>query len=212
VLKITNNNVSRQSIEETAWTLARYAAICQENGLVPIVEPELLIDGNHSLEVCLYWQQIILSSCYKALLVNEVVLEGTLLKPAMVVPGESFQGNKSIEKNAKATVMALSRSVPSAVPGIMFLSGGQSEEEATVHLNAINKDRNLPWTVSFSYGRALQDSCLKAWKGKAENVAEGQAALITRAKANSEAQLGVYKGDASTESSKQSLFKKGYVY
>jgi len=212
VVKIVNNRVSNQSIEETAWTLARYAAICQENGLVPIVEPELLMDGNHSLEVCLYWQQIILLACYKALQTNEVVLEGTLLKPSMVLTGESYEGQKSIDRDAKATIIALTRCVPAAVPGIMFLSGGQSEEEATLHLNAINKGTNLPWTASFSYGRALQDSCLKAWKGKTENIADAQEAFIKRAKANSEAQLGNYRGDAATEASKQSLFKKGYVY
>lgn len=212
VCVIQNGYVSQTAIQETAWTLARYAAICQVNGLVPIVEPELLMDGDHSLAVCAYWTEKIICACYKALNDQEVILEGTLLKPNMCLPGKEFNGQRSAKANAEATVKTLKRVVPAAVPGITFLSGGQSEEEATVHLNAINQDKTLPWSCTFSYGRALQQSCLKAWVGKKENVGNAQKAFLVRAKANSEAQLGKYSGDAATEESKQSLYKKGYVY
>jgi fructose-bisphosphate aldolase class I len=212
VLKIQNGYVSQTSILENAWTLARYAAICQANGLCPIVEPELLMDGDHSLEVCKYWTEKILSACYKALIDQEVILEGTLLKPNMVLPGKENKGKPSFEANAKATVEALRRTVPAAVPGIMFLSGGQSEEEATNNLNELNKQPGLVWSLSFSYGRALQKSVLFAWKGDDKLVGAAQAALLKRAKANSMAQLGKYDGFAATEESKKSLYQKGYVY
>eukprot|EP01084_Bolivina_argentea_P051290 94347_1 len=131
----------------------------------------------------------------------------------MCLPGKQYKGKKDMNENAKATVTALRRSVPSAVPGIMFLSGGQSEEEATMHLNAINQfDTNLPWSASFSFGRALQQSCLRAWKGDDKNLKAGQDAFMVRAKANSEAQLGKYTGDAATEDSKKTLYEKGYTY
>jgi fructose-bisphosphate aldolase class I len=212
VCTIKNGYVSECAIKETAWTLARYAAICQMNGLVPIVEPELLMDGNHSLNVCQYWTEKIVAACYKALSDQEVILEGTLLKPNMCIPGSDFNGQRKIDDNALATVTALKRSVPSAVPGIMFLSGGQSEEEATLHLNSINKGRQLPWSASFSYGRALQQSCLKAWKGDDKNIEAAQKAFLVRAKANGSAQLGEYDGSAASEDSKASLHVKNYVY
>jgi fructose-bisphosphate aldolase class I len=212
VLKIQNGYCSQTSILENAWTLARYAAICQANGLCPIVEPELLMDGTHTLETCKYWTEKILSACYKALVDQEVILEGTLLKPNMVLPGKDCKGKQSFEANAKATVEALKRTVPAAVPGIMFLSGGQSEEEATNNLNELNKQPDLPWSLSFSYGRALQQSCLRAWKGDDKLVAAGQAAFLNRAKANGMAQLGKYDGFAATEEAKKSLYQKGYVY
>jgi len=212
VCTIQNGYVSETAVKETAWTLARYAGICQANGLVPIVEPELLMDGPHSLRVCQYWTEKIVAACYKALSDQEVVLEATLLKPNMCLPGSDYNGQRKIEDNAAATVQALKRSVPSAVPGITFLSGGQSEEEATLHLNAINKGRSLPWSATFSYGRALQQSCLKAWMGKDENIAAGQKALMVRAQANSDAQLGEYDGSSASEASKASLYEKKYVY
>jgi len=212
VCTIQNGYVSQTAISETAWTLARYAAICQANGLVPIVEPELLMDGPHSLKVCQYWTEKIVTACYKALSDQEVILEATLLKPNMCLPGSEYTGKRSIADNAASTVQMLRRCVPAAVPGITFLSGGQSEEEATQNLNAMNKDRQLPWSATFSYGRALQKSCLAAWQGSDANLEAGQKALLARAKANSDAQLGEYDGSAATEESKQSLYQKGYVY
>jgi fructose-bisphosphate aldolase class I len=212
VLTIQNGYISETSIKETAWTLARYAAICQSNGLVPIVEPELLMDGNHSIKVCKYWTEKIVSSCYKALNDQNVILECTLLKPNMVLNGKQYNGKRDINENGEATAEALLRTVPAAVPAIVFLSGGQSEEEATVNLNSINKGRNLPWSATFSFGRALQQSCLQAWKGEDKNIKEAQKVLMIRAKANSDAQLGKYNGDAATEDAKKSLYEKGYVY
>lgn len=212
VLKIQDGYISQTSVTETAWTLARYAAICQANGLAPIVEPEILMDGPHSLAVCQYWTEKVLAACYKALNDQEVLLEGTLLKPNMVLAGSDFQGKRSIADNALATVTALKRTVPAAVPGIMFLSGGQAEEEATQNLNEINKLGPLPWSCSFSYGRALQQSVLQAWKGDDGNLAAAQKVLLIRAKANGDAQQGKYTGDAASEASKKSLYEKGYVY
>lgn len=211
VLKIQNGRITETSLKETAWTLARYAAISQANGLVPIVEPEILMDGDHSLEVAQYWSTKVLNACYKALCDQEVLLEGTLLKPNMVLPGAQYKGGRSVEANALATVTSLRRAVPAAVPGIMFLSGGQSEEEATLNLNAINQF-NVPWSCSFSYGRALQQSTLKAWRGNDGNLQAGQQALLMRGRANSAAQLGKYDGFAADEQSKQSLYVKGYTY
>eukprot|EP01084_Bolivina_argentea_P241867 405894_1 len=212
VLVIQNGRISETAIKENAWGLARYAAICQSKGLVPIVEPEILMDGTHSLKVCQYWTEKVIAACYKALSDCNVILEASLLKPNMCVSGKQNKGKSSFEENALATVTALKRSVPAAVPGIMFLSGGQSEEEATRNLNAINSLGDLPWSCSFSYGRALQQSCLKAWKGEDANLKAGQDALTVRAKANSEAQLGKYTGDAATEDSKKTLYEKGYTY
>jgi len=212
VLVIQNGYISETAIKENAWGLARYAAICQSKGLVPIVEPEILMDGTHSLRVNQYWTEKVVTACYKALSDCNVILEATLLKPNMCLPGKQFKGAKSMEANAKATVQALKRSVPSAVPAIVFLSGGQSEEEATMNLNAINSQGDLPWSASFSYGRALQQSCLKAWKGEDANLKAGQDALMVRAKANSDAQLGKYTGDAATEDSKKTLYEAGYTY
>jgi len=212
VLVIQNGYISEAAIKENAWGLARYAAICQSKGLVPIVEPEILMDGEHSLQVNQYWTEKVIAACYKALSDNNVILEASLLKPNMCLPGKQYKGKRSIDDNAKATVQALKRSVPSAVPGIMFLSGGQSEEEATLNLNAINSLGDLPWSASFSYGRALQQSTLKAWKGDDANLKAAQDALIVRAKANSEAQLGKYDGSAASEESKKTLYEKGYTY
>jgi len=214
VVRISKNTPSPHAIQETAWSLASYAAICQQNGLVPIVEPEILMDGPHTIEVCQYWTEKVVSACYKALSDQNVILEGTLLKPNMVLPGQDGDQKVSTAQIAKATVQALQRSVPPAVPGIMFLSGGQSEEEASERLNALNAlDLGpRPWKLSFSYGRALQASALKAWKGKPESFKAGQEAFLERAKANSEAQLGKYKGSKGGSSSKESLHVSGYKY
>jgi len=212
VLKIQNDTISETSIKETAWTLARYAAICQNNGLVPIVEPEILMDGTHSLATCQKMTEKTLAACYKALSDQNVLLEGTLLKPNMVLKGKECTDKTTFQDNAVATVTALRRTVPAAVPAIVFLSGGQSEEEATMNLNAINSLPGRPWSCSFSFGRALQASVLKAWQGKAENIAAAQEALLKRGKANSEANLGKYSGWAADEASKSSLYQKGYTY
>ncbi|XP_017849087.1 fructose-bisphosphate aldolase isoform X1 [Drosophila busckii] len=193
VLKIGKNTPSYQSILENANVLARYASICQSERIVPIVEPEVLPDGDHDLDRAQKVTETVLAAVYKALNDHHVYLEGTLLKPNMVTAGQSAKKNTP-EEIGLATVQALRRTVPSAVPGITFLSGGQSEEEATVNLSAINKVALLkPWALTFSYGRALQASVLKAWGGKKENVAAGQAELLKRARANSEATYGCYE-------------------
>lgn len=196
VLKIGPNEPSELAIQQNAQGLARYAIICQENGLVPIVEPEILVDGTHDIQKNAYVTEIVLAAVYKALNDQHVLLEGTLLKPNMVTPGSESK-KVSPEEVAKYTVQALQRTVPPAVPGIVFLSGGQSEEEATLNLNAINAlDAIKPWTLSFSFGRALQQSVLKTWGGKKDQIGAAQKAFYKRAKANSEATLGTYKGDA----------------
>ncbi|XP_027365692.1 fructose-bisphosphate aldolase 6, cytosolic-like [Abrus precatorius] len=213
VLKIGANEPSPLAIHENANGLARYAAICQENGLVPIVEPEILSDGSHDINKCADVTERVLAACYKALNDHHVLLEGTLLKPNMVTPGAD-SARVGPEVIAEHTVRALLRTVPPAVPAIVFLSGGQSEEEATVNLNAMNKlNGKKPWSLTFSYGRALQQSTIKAWAGKNENIPKAQAALLTRCKANSEATLGTYKGDAKLgEGASESLHVKDYKY
>lgn len=209
VLKIGAKEPSELSIHQNAYTLARYAIICQENGLVPIVEPEILSDGPHGIEVCAAVTERVLAACYKALNDHHVLLEGTLLKPNMVLAGT--EGPKaSVADAGYLTLRTLSRTVPPAVPGVMFLSGGQSEEEATAHLAAMNQVKDLPkpWSLSFSFGRALQASTLKAWGGKKENLKAAQEAFMKRAKANGEATLGI--GDL--EAKGESLHVKNYVY
>jgi len=211
VLKIENGRVSETAIQDAAITLAKYALVCQRHGLCPIVEPEVLLDGDHDISVCQKWTEKALAATYKALNDYGVLLEGSLLKPNMVLNGKQFDGKRDIKQNAKATIQALKRSVPVAVPAIAFLSGGQSEEEATMNLNEINKE-SLPWTCTFSYGRALQGSCLDSWKGLDENVEAAQKAFLDRAKCNAEAQVGKYDGWGLSEQSKKDLHKKNYSY
>ncbi|XP_038685648.1 fructose-bisphosphate aldolase, cytoplasmic isozyme 1 [Tripterygium wilfordii] len=212
VLKIGPTEPSELSIQQNAQGLARYAIICQENGLVPIVEPEILTDGDHDIKKCAAATEIVLAAVFKALNDHHVLLEGTLLKPNMVTPG-SDSPKVAAEVIAEYTVTALRRTVPAAVPGIVFLSGGQSEEEATLNLNAMNKLEVLkPWTLSFSFGRALQQSTLKTWGGKKENVKKAQEAFLARCKANSEATLGKYGGGSAGGLASQSLFVAGYKY
>lgn len=212
VLKIGPNEPSPLAIHENANGLARYAIICQENGLVPIVEPEILVDGSHDINKCADVTERVLAACYKALNDHHVLLEGTLLKPNMVTPG-SDSSKVAPEVIAEHTVRALQRTMPAAVPAVVFLSGGQSEEEATRNLNAMNKlGGKKPWSLSFSFGRALQQSTLKAWSGKEENVGKAQAALLVRCKANSEATIGTYKGDAAGEGADESLHVSNYKY
>ncbi|XBI20602.1 hypothetical protein VPH35_061856 [Triticum aestivum] len=213
VLKIGATEPSQLSIDQNAQGLARYAIICQENGLVPIVEPEILVDGPHDIDRCAYVTEIVLAACYKALNDQHVLLEGTLLKPNMVTPGSDSK-KVAPEVIAEYTARTLQRTVPAAVPAIVFLSGGQSEEEATLNLNAMNKlQTKKPWNLSFSFGRALQQSTLKAWSGKTENEEKARAAFLVRCKANSEATLGTYKGDATlAEGASESLHVKDYKY
>lgn len=213
VLQITSDGCPTQlSIQENAWGLARYARAVQESGLVPIVEPEILMDGDHNIEKTAEVQEKVLAAVYKALSDNGVFLEGSLLKPSMTVPGAECTEPISKEKIAEYTIRTLERSVPPSVPGITFLSGGLSEEEASIYLNTMNSvKRKGPWSVTFSYGRALQQSTLKTWAGKKENVVAAQNALLARAQANSEASMGKYIA-GSQPSADGTLFVKGYKY
>ena len=180
-------------ISANAHALARYAALCQEAGLVPIVEPEVLMDGDHDIDDCDIVTEEALRAVFNELAVQDVMLEGMLLKPNMVISGSDCAEQAGVEEVAARTVQCLLRSVPAAMPGVVFLSGGQSDEVATLHLNAMNKIPAVkPWKLSFSYGRALQAAPLKAWGGKAENAAAAQAALMERAQANGAATLGQY--------------------
>ena len=176
---------------DCAYGLARYAAICQDNGLVPIVEPEILLDGDHDIDRTLAVAEKTWAATFKYLADFGVMFEGILLKPSMVTPGADNKKKESPERVAEYTLKMLKRRVPPAVPGIMFLSGGQSELEASLNLNAMNKSPN-PWHVSFSYARALQNTVLKTWQGQEGNKKAAQEALLRRAKANSDAQLGKF--------------------
>jgi fructose-bisphosphate aldolase class I len=213
VLHIGKHVPSHVALQENANVLARYASICQQAGLVPIVEPEVLCDGDHDIERCQKVTEQTLAYTYKALADHHVFLEGTLLKPNMVTPGQSCEKKSASEEIALATVTALRRGVPPAVPGIVFLSGGQSELDATKNLNAINQVSGIkPWTLTFSYGRALQASVLKAWEGKDENIEAAQKVLLHRAKANGDAQQGKYTSEDDAASAAESLFVKNHAY
>jgi fructose-bisphosphate aldolase, class I len=204
---------SNLAIMENANTLARYASICQQNGLVPIVEPEVLMDGDFSVEVAAACTEKVIAACYKALSDHHVLLEGTLLKPNMVRSGSDAAVQASAEEIGLATVRVLQHTVPCAVPGITFLSGGMSEEDASLALNAINQAPGpRPWSLTFSYGRALQQSCLKAWRGSDDNIAAAQQVLLARARANGLACLGQYGGGVGGDGANTSTFVKGYVY
>ena len=211
VLQITSDGCPTDlAIRENAWGLARYARTCQDSGLVPIIEPEILMDGNHSIERTAEVQEKVLVEVYKACAENNVFLEGTLLKPSMTVQGAENTNKVSSEEVAKMTVRTMNRCVPAAVPGIMFLSGGLTEEDASVYLNTMNSIENKSTTsLTFSYGRALQQSCLQAWQGK--NLEAGQKALMARCQANSEASMGDYVS-GSQPSSQDTLFEAGYKY
>ena len=197
VIDIGADIPSTTSIAANAHALARYAAICQEAGLVPIVEPEVLMDGDHTIERCEEVTEWTLNAVYEALYLNRVVLEHTVLKPSMVISGKKCAKQAPVDEVAARTVRVLKRTVPAAVAGIVFLSGGQSDELATAHLNSMNVQfkGNLPWPLSFSYGRALQQPSLKAWKGLPANVPAAQAALAHRSKMNGLASLGRYSAD-----------------
>jgi fructose-bisphosphate aldolase, class I len=178
-----------------AQALARYAALCEEQDIVPIVEPEVLMDGDHDIDRCAMVTEWVLNTVFEQLFYQRVPLEGMVLKPNMVVPGKKSPKQVSAEEVAQKTVRVLKACVPAAVPGIAFLSGGQSDEEATAHLDAINKLGPLPWHVTFSYGRALQAAPQKAWSGKPENVPAAQRAFGHRAQMNSLAALGRWTAD-----------------
>jgi len=197
VITIGKDTPSSTCIAANAHALARYAAICQAAGLVPIVEPEVLMDGNHTIERCEEVTEWTLNAVYQALYLNRVTLEHSVLKPSMVISGKDCARQAGIDEVAERTVRILKRTVPAAVAGIVFLSGGQSDEVATAHLNAMNKmfAGNLPWPLSFSYGRALQHASLNAWKGSAANVPAAQAALLHRARMNSLAHSGRYTAE-----------------
>jgi len=213
VLKISAFTPSYQAMVENANVLARYASICQQNGLVPIVEPEVLPDGDHDLETAQRVTEEVLAFQYKALADHHVFLEGTLLKPNMVTAGQSCPKKYEAKDIARGTVSALNRTVPAAVAGITFLSGGQSEEDATINLNAINQDAGKkPWPLTFSYGRALQASVLKAWGGKDENIKAAQEELAKRASSNGAAALGKYAGGSGSAAGGQSLFVANHAY
>lgn len=192
VITIGDGIPTRTCIEANAHALARYAALCQEGGLVPIVEPEVLMDGAHTIDRCEEATEATLKSVFSTLWEHRVMFEGMLLKPNMVVSGKECPQQASVQEVAERTIRCLRRTVPAAVPGIVFLSGGQSAERATEHLNAMNTLGDHPWEVSFSYARALQDPALKAWKGEAANVAAAQKIFYHRAKCNSNARHGKY--------------------
>jgi fructose-bisphosphate aldolase class I len=185
-----------RAIRANAHALARYAALCQEGGMVPIVEPEVLMDGDHTIERCFDATEATLHAVFHALQGQGVALEGMLLKPNMVLSGEACARQAGISEVAAATVACLRRTVPAAVPGVVFLSGGQSEERATAHLNAMNASgASHPWALSFSYGRALQTAALRAWRGDPTRVTAGQEAFHHRARMNGAARRGRYTPD-----------------
>jgi fructose-bisphosphate aldolase class I len=183
-------NVTENCVRANAHALARYAALAQENGIVPIVEPEVLMDFDNDIDTCAEVTEWVLKAVFQELYFAGVMLEGTILKPNMIVSGKKCAQQASIDEVAEYTVQVLMNCVPAAVPGIAFLSGGQSDEEATAHLNAMNAGFHLPWALTFSYGRALQAAPQKAWSGKPENVPAAQAAFAHRARMNGLAALG----------------------
>ena len=189
VYAITDRNPTTRGIAANAEVLARYAAICQEHGIVPIVEPEVLIDGEHTIERCRDVSEAVLHAVFDALYRHGVTLEHIVLKPSMVLPGKEHPPKASPELVASSTLKVLRRTVPAAVPSINFLSGGQSPEEATANLSAMNASAQ-PWVLSFSYARALQDPAMKAWRGQQENVTLAQNAFYKRLKMNSLARAG----------------------
>ena len=202
VYPITEHNPTALGIETNAAVLARYAAVCQEQGIVPIVEPEVLLDGDHSLARCAEVTEAVLHAVFHALHRHHVALEWMLLKPNMVLPGKEHSRKAGPEEVARETVKVLRRTVPAAVPSINFLSGGQSPEQATANLNAMNGLLpQAPWEVSFSYARALQEPVLDAWRGKRENVAAAQRVFLFRARLNGAARQGRYRADMERASS-----------
>ena len=195
VINISEDNPSSTAIEANCHVLARYAALCQEAGLVPMVEPEVIMDGDHTIEVSYEVHEAVLRSLFNALYEQNVMLEGVILKVSMVVPGKQCEEQASVEEVAEATVRVLKTTVPAALPGIVFLSGGQSDENATAHLNAMNQLGPHPWPLSFSYGRAMVSAALQLWaKDTRANVVEAQKVVHARARENGLAALGQGNG------------------
>lgn len=195
VITIGNDIPTRACIDANAHALARYAALSQEAGLVPIVEPEVLMNGDHGIQRCEDVTSYTLKCVFSELHEHHVLLEGLLLKPNMVISGKENPNQASADEVASATIRCFRRVVPSAVPGIVFLSGGQSPEQATENLNALNRMGKQPWELSFSYGRALQEPALKGWKGDAAHVAVSQQAYYHRARCNGAARSGSYSSE-----------------
>src|SRR5581483_9260302 len=195
VIDIGADIPSYACIMTNAHALARYAALCQDEGIVPIVEPEVLMDGDHDIDRCYAVTEWTLKTVFEQLYDQRVALEGMVLKPNMVISGKKAKSRAGVEEVAEKTVRVLKARVPAAVPGIAFLSGGQSDEEATAHLDAMNRIGGCPWALTFSYGRALQAAPQKAWAGKSENTAAAQRAFTHRAMMNSLAARGQWKQD-----------------
>ena len=194
VIDIADGIPTAGAVKANAHALARYAALCQAHDITPIVEPEVLMDGGHDIDRCDEVTRFVLQSVFQALFDQRVALEGMLLKPNMVISGMKAPVQASVEDVARRTIAALKAHVPTAVPGIAFLSGGQEDEEATAHLDAMNRIGGLPWKLTFSYGRALQAAAQEAWGGRAENVKAAQRAFAHRARMNSLASLGQWEG------------------
>jgi fructose-bisphosphate aldolase class I len=195
VIDIGSNVPTMTAIHVNAHALARYAALCQAAQIVPIVEPEVLMDGDHDIDRCYEVSMRVLNKTFQELRVQRVALEGMILKPNMAISGKKCAKQSSVEEVAEKTIRLLKSCVPAAVPGIAFLSGGQSDADATAHLDAMNRIGGLPWRLTFSYGRALQAAPQKAWSGKAENAAAGQRAFTHRARMNSLASKGEWQAD-----------------
>jgi len=195
VIDIGQQVPTMTAIHVNAHALARYAALCQAAEIVPIVEPEVLMDGDHDIDRCYDVTQRVLNKTFQELRIQHVALEGMILKPNMAIAGKKCAKQSSVEEVAEKTIRMLKACVPAAVPGIAFLSGGQSDEDATAHLDAMNRIGGLPWHLTFSYGRALQAAPQKAWSGKPENVAAGQRAFAHRARMNGLASKGEWKAD-----------------
>ena len=192
VITIGDGIPTRYCIEANAHALARYAALCQEATLVPIVEPEVLLDGDHDIDMCEEVNTATLSSVFTALKQHRVLMEGTLLKPSMVLPGKESPRQTGIGEVAEATIRCLRRGVPAAIPGVVFLSGGQTPERATAHLNAMNAMGGQPWELSFSFARALQGPVLEAWRGEDVNIPLAQKVFYHRARLCGAARYGTY--------------------
>jgi fructose-bisphosphate aldolase class I len=195
VINIGPNIPTHTCLYANAHALARYSALCQETSIVPIIEPEVLLDGDHTIERCFEVTEATLTAAFAALRAHNVSLEHTILKASMVVPGKDCPRQASVEEVAEKTVTCLKRTVPAALPGVVFLSGGQSDEAATAHLNAMAQMRDLPWPLTFSYSRALQNPALKTWRGQPGNVTAAQRAFYHRARMNGLAAQGKYRPD-----------------
>ena len=194
VINISDDAPSGTCIDANTHALARYAALCQEQGLVPMVEPEVIMDGSHDIDTCFEVTEVTLRSLFGSLYEHNVMLEGTILKASMVLPGTTSGDKASVEEVAAATLQVLKSTVPATLPGIVFLSGGQSDQDATAHLDAMNKAGPHPWPLSFSYGRAMQSAALKLWaQDIAANVGKAQETVFARARDNGLAALGEWK-------------------